>query len=99
MKIFTNIWNISRNATELLQYACEQGNGEIRKIDTITGSFIGSASRNFITPETSRETSKWKAVLKELSNAAFIELVGGKGGEIYNVTAAGYDFIDNYKAP
>jgi len=88
---------ISSKAIELLSAACKSSNGEIIKSRYLSGTSISAGRTEFIHSQDRQEVAEWEAALKELRALGLVEAMGAKG-EIYEVTKAGYDFIENYNA-
>lgn len=88
---------ISSKAIELLSVACKSSNGEIIKSRYLSGTSISAGRTEFIHSQDRKEVAEWEAALKELRALGLVEAMGAKG-EIYEVTKAGYDFIENYNA-
>lgn len=87
---------ISDNALKLLQAACEADDGTILKTTDLSGTYIETNGRNFITSQERREIARWESGLDELLNAGFVETRGTKG-EIFVVSKSGYDYIEQLK--
>lgn len=88
---------ISSKAIELLSVACKSSNGEIIRSRYLSGTSISAGKTEFIHSQDRKEVAEWEAALKELRALGLVEAMGAKG-EIYEVTKAGYDFIENYSA-
>jgi len=88
---------LSSKAIELLSVACESSNGEIIKSRYLSGTSISAGKTEFIHSQDRKEVAEWEAALKELRALGLVEAMGPKG-EIYEVTKAGYNFIENYNA-
>lgn len=88
---------ISSKAIELLSVACKSSNREIIKSRYLSGTSISAGRTEFIHSQDHKEVAEWEAALRELRALGLIEVMGTKG-EIYEVTKAGYDFIENYNA-
>lgn len=88
---------ISSKAIELLSIACKNPNGEIIKSRCFSGTSITAGEIEFVHSQERKEVAEWEAALKELQVFGLVETMGAKG-EIYEVTKAGYDYIENYNA-
>lgn len=86
---------ISSKAIELLSVACKSSNGEIIKSRYRSGTSISAGKTEFIHSQDRKEVAEREAALKELRALGLVEAMGAKG-EIYEVTKAGYDFIESY---
>lgn len=85
--------SISDDATELLIAAVQEGNGTIMSLRTMAGLSVQTGSRQFAERGDPRSEARWTRALEDLVAVTYIRDKGYKG-EIYEVTADGYDAAD-----
>lgn len=84
--------DISNEALNLLQVACDTDDGTILKVAYLSGTNIEIGGINFIKTQERYEIAKWEAALEELLNKGFIQTRGTKG-ITFVVSKSGYDYI------
>lgn len=84
---------LSEEARILLKEASQDASGMIFFLQTGGGTDIETHEKSFITDQSRRTIAKWEAALNELvSNELVVER--GEKGEVFEVTAKGYQFAD-----
>lgn len=80
----------------LLVYAA-YGDGQILKIETLSGMIISADGKIFMRDSSPRETARWRGALDKLVSWGWVKSVGRKG-EVFEVTDVGYRKADMLKA-
>lgn len=88
--------SISSEGLNLLLAACEANDGMIIKSSDLSGTYIETNGKNFVSSQERREVAKWEGALDELLGLDFVQAQGYKG-EIFVVTKRGYDYIEQLK--
>lgn len=86
--------SLSDDAAALLMSAVQEGNGTIMSIRTMGGLSMQAGNKQFIEHGNPRSEARWKKALEELDEFDYVRDSGYKG-EIYEVTADGYDVADD----
>lgn len=89
-------FSISEYALLLLRAIELDASGTLIKVKTLSGTTIQTNGKNMIESDQRQEIAKWEAAVDELISIEFIESVGHKG-EIFEMTAKGYDYLDSLK--
>jgi len=84
---------LSDKAKDLLVAAATTGSGQIMRIRVSGGLSIQAGSRNFVDMGNPRSEARWERALEELVDLDLIRDQGYKG-EVYRLTAHGYDAVD-----
>ena len=84
--------SLSESAKDLLRTAANQ-DGTILRMRVFGGDVIQVGERMFNKQGDARDTAKWEAALRELTDQQLVEQTGGRG-EVYRVTHAGYQIAD-----
>ncbi|MEJ2353146.1 MAG: DUF4062 domain-containing protein [Anaerolineales bacterium] len=84
---------ISDDATELLVAAVRDGDGTIMALRTMGGQSVQTGERQFVEEGSRRSEARWKRAIDELVQLDLIRDISYKG-EIFEVTADGYDVAD-----
>lgn len=87
---------IGERALRLLQQASNDPEGIIIKSITLSGTSITAGNAEFITSQERKEVAECEQALSELLAVAFVEPRGSKG-EIFLITATGYEYIEQLK--
>ena len=85
---------LSEEATTLLTEATKDSNGIIMRIRYISGMDIGTNGIHYIEKNNPRSQALWESAVDQLVQKGLIKDRGFKG-ELYQVTAEGYEFVDN----
>ena len=88
--------SLSGEAIKMLSIASQDEQGCIIKSITFLGTTIQAGETTMNTNSTQRESSKWLAALEELVDSEYIKQIDKKG-ELYQITDAGYRFIDGFE--
>ncbi|MCJ2042896.1 DUF4062 domain-containing protein [Methylobacterium sp. J-059] len=88
---------ISGDAVELLLAASEDRHGIIMKVAFIGGVQINAGSRSFGDSQDRRSMARWEQALNQLLNYNLVQDMGHKG-EIFELTASGYEAVDQAQA-
>jgi len=89
----TSIPNLSDEARILLKEASIDNHGTIMFLEYLGGTDIQTNGKNLIADQNPREIATWKAAIEELVINNLVEEQGYKG-EIFQVTAFGYQIAD-----
>lgn len=86
---------VSREASELLQYAVQDKSAQIIVTDGVSaGKCIQAGGKTFsLSALGAREFSKWDDAFDELLHLGYIKALG-RGHEIFQVTNKGFDYIE-----
>jgi hypothetical protein len=84
---------ISDDASQLLVSAVRDGNGTVLSLIAFGGLSIRAGNREFVERSNPRSEARWKKALEELVAIDYLRDQGYKG-EIFEVTADGYDVAD-----
>ncbi|WP_223827433.1 DUF4062 domain-containing protein [Hymenobacter armeniacus] len=87
---------LSIDEQSLLQEAAQDSRGIIQRHRIAAGTYIQTNRINFIKEQSPREIAKWDAIIGSLVHKGLFKPVGYKG-EVFEVTAAGFEVIDNSK--
>lgn len=88
---------ITPDAVEMLLAAAEDRHGTLMRVSYIGGQHITAGRRSFGESQDRRAIARWEAALNELLDYGLIQDVGYKG-EIFELTASGYEAADQAKA-
>jgi len=86
--------SLSDDASDLLMSAVQEGNGTIMSLRTMGGLSIQAGNKQFVERGNSRSEARWRKALEDLVQLDYIRDRGFKG-EIFEVTADGYDVADS----
>lgn len=89
----TSIPKLSNEARILLKEASYDNHGTIIFVEYLNGTDVQTNGKNLISDQKPREIAMWKAALNELVVNGLVEEQGHKG-EIFQVTAFGYEIAD-----
>ncbi|WP_199243457.1 hypothetical protein [Hymenobacter sedentarius] len=84
---------LSADEQELLKAASIDSRGLIHRSKISAGTYVETNKKQFINIQSAREIAKWNAVLESLLNKGLIKAVGYKG-EVFEITAEGFDVAD-----
>lgn len=87
--------SISVEASFLVVYAASR-DGQIVKLQTLSGVEICAAGKSFMKDNSHREKARWQEALSSLVSWGWIKPVGRKG-EIFELTNTGYNMADRLK--
>lgn len=87
---------VSDLAQQLLLQASDDPEGVIIKSVTLGGTSITAGNAEFVKSQERKEVAKCEQAISELVDTALIE-PRGKKGEIFVITAIGYEYIDQLK--
>lgn len=88
---------LSEEAIQLLLEAGSDERGIIMKLSTLGGDYIQANGKTFGDSRDHRSVARWKYALDQLVYGNYVQGIGYKG-EVFEVTAQGYDAIDAIKA-
>lgn len=90
--------SLNKDAINMLIAASDDPSGEIIKLPFIGGMLIQSNSIQFVESRNNpREVARWEAALSQLVQYNLVEAKGYKG-QMFRVTALGYEIADKIKA-
>ena len=81
---------LSPESTQLLLTAADSADGTVMQFNMIEGLAISANSQEFVEPNDPRSEARWRAAVRELIEAGYLEDRSGNG-EIFHVTQPGYD--------
>lgn len=87
---------LSEDGQELLGAAADDPGGHIMALRTLGGQYIQVNGTTYGEPGNARSTARWEAALEELVNLGYL-LPRGNKGEVFQVSAAGYNCIDRIR--
>ena len=90
---FPNPPTISDDAKEVLLFAVQEGNGTILTLRSLTGYSVQVGGKEFVERGNSRSEARWKKAIEILVGEDYIRDRGYKG-EVFEVTADGYEYAD-----
>lgn len=91
-----NDFTISEHGLFILKAIELDASGTLIKVRTMSGTTLQTNGKNMIDSNERREVAKWEAAVDELLGIEFIVPVGHKG-ELFEMTAKGYDYLDSLK--
>lgn len=89
---------LTDEAKELLREAAQDRSGHILTISVMGGRWIQTNGKKLGLSDDPRTQAKWKHGLDQLIDAGFVESRGHKG-EVFAVTARGYELAEQLSAP
>lgn len=72
-----------------------ESNGQIIKSRTFDGMSVSASSMEFVSSQDHKEVAEWEDILERLQQLQLIKAVDLRG-ELYEVTKAGYDFVEKH---
>lgn len=91
--------NLSQEALTILREASQDSRGVIFWIITHGGTHLKVNRKNLISDQSRRSIAKWESALQELVDNSFIEDKGENSREYFEITDAGFKFIDPLDTP
>jgi hypothetical protein len=85
---------LSDAARELLLQAAQDPQGVVIRVSTFGGAVVKTNGRNLVGDNSPRSAARWRSAVNELHHLGFLEHRAGKG-EVFFVTAQGYEFADS----
>ncbi|EOW4146844.1 DUF4062 domain-containing protein [Vibrio parahaemolyticus] len=89
--------DLSSDAKELLIEASNDRNGDILKVEYLSGSTMQTNGKQIYKNDSAREVARWESALNSLIIEGFVEAVGHKG-QVFRVTHSGYEYADKLKS-
>lgn len=88
---------MSAEAKELLLEATAGNDGMIMRLATLGGRYVQANGKSFGDPRDRRSNARWEYAIEELVDQGFL-IARGVKGEVFEVTARGYDTADRLRA-
>lgn len=85
---------IGEEAMQILQTACEALDGTIIKTADLSGEYLQTRNKEFITSQDRKNVARWYGGLDELVEKGLVEPKGDKG-QIFTVSKRGYEYIEH----
>jgi hypothetical protein len=84
---------LSDAANTLIKQASKDAYGKVMSMESIGSSIVQTNGKQFISSDDPRESAKWFSAIRELVRAGYLIAKGAKG-QVFDVTAQGYEYAD-----